>query len=59
VPGPLSRGKSGLDVALTTHLHLAPRLKKEQSYNLLPLWAFMACSRNGAFSVPSNEIYKP
>jgi hypothetical protein len=28
VPG-LSRGKSGRGVALTTHLHLAPRLRKE------------------------------
>jgi len=27
--GPLSRGKSGRDVALITHLHLTPRLKKE------------------------------
>ena len=25
--------------------HLAPRLKKEQSYTSTPLWAFMACSR--------------
>jgi len=25
--------------------HLVPRLKKEQSVPLLPLWAFMACSR--------------
>jgi len=44
VPG-LSRGQSGRGVALTTHPHLAPRLKKEYSYTLLPLWAFMDCSR--------------
>ena len=25
--------------------HIAPRLKKEQSYTSTPLWAFMACSR--------------
>jgi len=25
-----------------THLHLAPSLKKEYSYNFLPLWTFMA-----------------
>ena len=25
--------------------HLAPRLKKEQSYTSTPLWAFVACSR--------------
>ena len=35
--GSLSRGKSGRDVALTTHLNLAPRLKKEQSYTSPPL----------------------
>ena len=38
-------GLSGWGVALATHLHLAPRLKKEQSYNSTPLWAFVACSR--------------
>jgi hypothetical protein len=38
-------GKSGHGVALTTHPHLAPRLKKEYSLTLLPLWAFVACSR--------------
>jgi len=32
-------------VVLTTHLHLAPRLKKENSYNYLPLWSFEACYR--------------
>jgi len=26
-------------------LHLAPRLKKEESYTSTPLWAFVACSR--------------
>jgi hypothetical protein len=31
-------------VALTTHPHLAPRLKKE-SYTSTPLWAFVVCSR--------------
>ena len=30
--GYLSRGQSGRGVALTTHSHLAPRLKKEYSY---------------------------
>jgi hypothetical protein len=44
VPG-LSRGWNGRDVALTTHPHLAPRLKKEQSYTYTPLWDFVACSR--------------
>ena len=33
------------DVVLTTHPHLAPSLKKEQSYNSAPLWAFVAFSR--------------
>jgi hypothetical protein len=32
-------------VALTTQLILALRLKKEYSLPLLPLWAFVACSR--------------
>jgi len=32
-------------VALTTHPHLAPRLKKEYIYNSAPLWAFVASSR--------------
>jgi hypothetical protein len=31
-------------VALTTHPHLAMRLKKEQSYTSTPFWALMACS---------------
>jgi hypothetical protein len=43
VPG-LSRGLSSRGEALTTHPHLAPRLKKEYSYTLLPLWAFVAFS---------------
>jgi hypothetical protein len=30
---------------MTTHPHLAPRLKKEYSYTSTALWAFMACSR--------------
>jgi len=32
----LSRGQSDRGVALTTHLHLAPRLKKEYSYTSAP-----------------------
>jgi hypothetical protein len=43
--GSLSRGESGRGVALTTHPHLVPRLKKESSYTSTPLWAFVACSR--------------
>jgi hypothetical protein len=31
-------------VALTTHPHLAPSLKKECSYTFTPIWAFLACS---------------
>jgi hypothetical protein len=34
--GSLSRGKSGGDMALTTHLHLSLRIKKEQSYTSTP-----------------------
>jgi hypothetical protein len=32
-------------VPLTTHLHLTPRLKKEESYFLLPFSTFLAWSR--------------
>ena len=32
-------------VALNTHPHLVPRLKKEYSYTSTPLWAFVASSR--------------
>jgi hypothetical protein len=28
-------------MALTTYLHLAPRLKKELSYTYIPLWPFV------------------
>jgi hypothetical protein len=31
--GSLSRGQSGLGVALTTHLHIVPRLKKKYLYS--------------------------
>ena len=34
--GSLSRGQSGRGGTLTTHLHLAPRSKKEQSYTSTP-----------------------
>ena len=38
--GSLSRGRSGRGVALTTHPHLAQRLKKEYTYNSNPLLGF-------------------
>ena len=41
----LPGGLSGRRVALTTHTHLVPRLKKEQSIPLLLVWAFMACAK--------------
>ena len=31
-------------MALTTHPHLAPRLKPEKAIFLLPVWTFVACS---------------
>jgi len=31
--------------ALTTHPHVRPRLRKGRAIHLLPLWAFVACSR--------------
>ena len=43
--GSLSRGQSGRGVALTTHTHLASRLKKGYSYTSTPVWSFVACSR--------------
>ena len=36
-----SRGKIGQDVALHTHPHLAPTLKKKNAIPLLPVCAFM------------------
>jgi arginine/lysine/ornithine decarboxylase len=43
---------------MTTNPNLAPRLKKEQSYTLLRLWAFMECyTANLTFAhLPVNEI---
>ena len=38
--GSLSLGYSGRSVALTTHPHLAPRLKKEWSYTSTPPLGF-------------------
>ena len=40
-----SRGQSGLSVALTTHSHLVPWLKKEYTHTSTHLCAFMAYSR--------------
>jgi len=37
-----SQENTSQHVVLTTHSHLAPRLKKENSYISTPLWAFMA-----------------
>jgi hypothetical protein len=39
IPG-FSRGQSGRGVALTTHPHLAPRLRKEYSYTFTPPLGF-------------------
>ena len=44
VPG-LSRGQSGRGVALTTHPHLAPMLRKSTAIHLFHFWAFVACFR--------------
>ena len=41
---------SGRSAVLSTLLHLATRLKKEESYTSTPLWVFVACS-------PYNPIY--
>jgi hypothetical protein len=52
VPG-LTQGYSGRGVALTTHPHLGPRLKREKSYASTPPLGFMACSRaNFTFTLP-------
>jgi hypothetical protein len=40
--GVLCREYSGRDVKLTTHLHLAPRLRISGVIPLLPLYAFVA-----------------
>ena len=34
--GPLSRGQIGRGMVLTTHSHITPRVKKEQSYTSTP-----------------------
>jgi hypothetical protein len=44
VPGLFPGGKVARGMALTTHPHLALRLKS-RAICLLLLWAFMACSR--------------
>jgi hypothetical protein len=38
-------GESGWDVNLTTHLNLVPRLRMSGAIPLLPIYAFMACTR--------------
>jgi hypothetical protein len=42
---PLSRVKSGRGLVLTTHPHLAPRLKKERSYTSTSRLGLTACTR--------------
>ena len=46
----------GRGVALTTHPHLQPRLKKEYSNTSTPLQAFMACSR-AKFTSPLRSFW--
>jgi len=42
---------------MTTRLHLAPRLKKEQSYTSTALWVFMASSGvNSTFTTKSRRM---
>ena len=58
-----SRGLSSRGVALTTHPHLAPRLKKEQTYNLyapsLPSWPVKGeVTKLKAYLYHSNEVLK-
>jgi len=48
--------RGGWGVAMTTHTHLAPRLKEEWSYTSLPLWAFEACSRANFTFTFSGEV---
>jgi len=43
--GSLSWRYSGRRVTLTTHPHLAPKLKKNRATPLLPIWAFVGCYR--------------
>ena len=43
--GSLSRGQSGRVVALTTHSFQRRGLRNSRAILLLPLWAFVACSR--------------
>jgi hypothetical protein len=41
-------------VALTTHPHLVP---KSRAIPLLPLWAFMACSRRELHQTMLHEVF--
>jgi hypothetical protein len=41
----LSSGGKAAGASVDHPPHLAPKLKKEQSYTSNPLWAFMACCR--------------
>ena len=54
--GSLSQGYSSHGVALTTHLHLAPRLKKEYSYTPTRPWSFCVHSRVNYFILCSSNL---
>jgi hypothetical protein len=66
VPGVLSLGvKRGRGVMLTTHPHLAPRLRMSRSYTSSPASASMACSGTGfvvlssTFGYPKVKDHEP
>ena len=58
--GFLSRRQAGRGVALTTHPYLAPRVKKEQSYNSSPPLGLCGLLRGDlSFSSPSSFAQQP
>jgi hypothetical protein len=52
----LSRGYSSRGVALNTHPHLTPRLKKSRAIPLLPLLAFVPCC-NLHFTLTATTVH--
>jgi hypothetical protein len=51
-----SRGESGRDVKLTTHLYLVQRLRKSGAIPLLPLYAYMALTQGKLYLLPYAKV---
>ena len=55
--GLLSRGWSGRDFKVTTHLHLVPKVRMSKSYSSTPLYAFKACKKQVYFTSLHLQIH--